>query len=86
MNLVHLWKYQEGFKKTSETHDLIRNDKTLQQIIKEQAPTLRMRQNQFMLPFSFWGHPEPQVHNSMYEMRSYVLKVNFIVISLMLKL
>ncbi|KFM79908.1 Protein NipSnap, partial [Stegodyphus mimosarum] len=27
-----------------------------------------------MLPFSYWGDPEPQNRNSMYEIRSYVLK------------
>jgi hypothetical protein len=42
------------------------------------VPLLRSRQNQFMLPFSFWGHPEPQIHDSWYEMRSYVLKVRIL--------
>lgn len=70
---IHVWKYQ-GWKHASQVERTIKNDSQLKNIITDQTPHLRSRQNQFMLPFSFWGHPEPQIHNSMYEMRSYVLK------------
>jgi len=70
---IHIWKYQ-GWKHANQVIKATKEDNTLQSLIKEQVPFLRSRQNQFMLPFSFWGHPEPQIHNSWYEMRSYVLK------------
>ena len=72
--IVHIWSY-DGWKHASEVLRLVRNDTALNNLIKEQEPYLRSRQNQFMLGFSFWPTPEPQVHNNFYEMRSYVLKV-----------
>lgn len=65
----------EGYKQATEVQLLLRNDETLQNLTKEQIPHLRMRKNQFMQTFSFWGHPESCEGNNMYEMRSYVLKV-----------
>ncbi|KAI7694705.1 hypothetical protein SSS_03936 [Sarcoptes scabiei] len=70
---VHIWGY-DGWNHASEVYNLKRNDTTLIALDKDQEPFLRSRQNQFMLAFSFWPTPEPQVHNTMYEMRSYVLK------------
>lgn len=73
MLLVHIWGY-DGWKQASQVFNLIRSDRTLMALEKDQEPFLRSRQNQFMLSFSFWPSPQPQVNNSMYEMRSYVLK------------
>ncbi|KAH9530184.1 protein nipsnap [Dermatophagoides farinae] len=70
---VHIWGY-DGWKQASQVFNLIRSDRTLMALEKDQEPFLRSRQNQFMLSFSFWPSPQPQVNNSMYEMRSYVLK------------
>ncbi|CAG2174504.1 unnamed protein product, partial [Oppiella nova] len=70
---IHVWRYK-GWRMASEVDNYIKNDSDLQSLNKELLPHLRKRQNQFMLSFSFWGHPTPAVHNSMYEMRSYVLK------------
>lgn len=72
-NIVHIWGY-DGWKQATEVFNLIRADRTLIALEKDQEPFLRSRQNQFMLSFSFWPNPQPQVNNSMYEMRSYVLK------------
>ncbi|XP_017477966.1 PREDICTED: protein NipSnap-like [Rhagoletis zephyria] len=70
---VHIWSY-DGWKHASSVLGLQRNDSSLNALVKDQEPFLRSRQNQFMLSFSFWPNPEPQVHNSFYEMRSYILK------------
>ena len=35
---------------------------------------MRLRQSQFMLPFSFWPQVEPRKGNNIYEIRSYILK------------
>ncbi|RWS08851.1 protein NipSnap-like protein, partial [Dinothrombium tinctorium] len=72
--MVHIWRYNQGFAGASKIHQLIRNDESIASIVKDQTKLLRQRQNQLMMAFSFWGHPEPCVRNSMYEMRSYILK------------
>ncbi|GBN94583.1 Protein NipSnap, partial [Araneus ventricosus] len=51
-----------------------REDQELKALSKDLVKNIISRNNQYMLPFSFWGDPEPQDRNSMYEMRSYVLK------------
>jgi len=70
---IHVWRYK-GWRLASQVENYIKTETSMNSITKELLPHLRCRQNQFMLSFSFWGHPEPQIHNSMYEMRSYVLK------------
>lgn len=72
--LIHIWRYHDGYKQTSLTQKLIRSDKTLVKLNNDQLKYLRKRETQFMMAFSFWGHPEAQKHNAFYEMRSYVLK------------
>lgn len=72
--VVHIWRYQKGYPKASETRQLIRTDASLASLVSDQEKLLRQRHNQFMMAFSFWGHPVPCVRDSYYEMRSYVLK------------
>ena len=72
--VVNIWRYQEGYGKANETRKLIRTDSTLKTLMSDQEKLLRKRENQFMMSFSFWGHPQPAVRDSCYEMRSYVLK------------
>src|SRR5688500_6419637 len=67
-------RYKKGYPSASETQKLIRSDSSLTALLNEQTKHLRQRHNQFMMPFSFWGHPVPAERNSFYEMRSYVLK------------
>lgn len=71
---VHLWRYHDGYKQVSVIKNTIRDDSTLVKLTKEQMQDLVRRECQFMMAFSFWGHPQPQQNNSFYEMRSYVLK------------
>ena len=42
--------------------------------MKERLECLRLRQSQFMLPFSYWPNPTPRQGNNIYEIRSYCLK------------
>ncbi|CAG2115550.1 unnamed protein product, partial [Medioppia subpectinata] len=70
---IHVWRYK-GWRLASEVGNFVRKDSGLLALNKEIVPHLRSRDNQFMLSFSFWGHPTPQTNDSMYEMRSYVLK------------
>lgn len=71
---VHIWRYTKGYPNAAEAMQLCHSDKELLDIHKDIVNCVISRSNQYMLPFSFWGHPEPQVRNSMYEIRSYVLK------------
>ncbi|CAL1278350.1 unnamed protein product [Larinioides sclopetarius] len=71
---IHIWRYKHGYPHAHQFLELCHTDKDLQNLIKDRIKFLRHRENQFMLSFSFWGHPEPRGDNNMYEMRSYVLK------------
>lgn len=71
---IHIWRYHDGYKEASKLLKLIRTDDTLVKMTRDQLKDLRKRESQFMMAFSFWGHPEPQDNQSYYEMRSYVLK------------
>lgn len=46
----------------------------VQQLLRERLECLRLRQTQFLLPFSFWPSIEPRKGNNIYEIRSYILK------------
>lgn len=72
--VINIWRYQKGYRLASETHKLIESDASLKALVSDQTKLLRQRQNQFMMAFSFWGHPVPAVRDSKYEMRSYILK------------
>lgn len=72
--LIHIWRHHGGYKQTSTAQKIIRSDETLVKLNKDMLKHLTKRESQYMMAFSFWGHPEPQDHNSFYEMRSYTLK------------
>lgn len=71
---IHIWRYHDGYRQTSSMHKLMRSDELLVKMNKDQMKDLRKRESQFMMSFSFWDHPKPQVHNTFFELRSYVLK------------
>ena len=48
----------------------------LQALVKDRAPFLRSRHNQFVLAFSFWPTANQRAGPNIYEIRSYFLKVN----------
>ena len=72
--VVNLWRHQNGYRRASEVQTLLVSDHTCGALLKDQRKLLRSRQNQFMMAFSFWGHPIPVDRSANYEMRSYVLK------------
>ncbi|XP_015913272.1 protein NipSnap [Parasteatoda tepidariorum] len=71
---VHIWRYNKGYKNANEVLTLYHEDQELHSLTKSLVKNVICRTNQYMLPFSYWGDPEPQTRNSMYEIRSYVLK------------
>lgn len=71
---IHIWRYHDGYKETSRLLKLMKTDENLIKLNNDHLKDLRKRESQFMMTFSFWGHPQPQDNNSFYEMRSYVLK------------
>ncbi|KAG8180722.1 hypothetical protein JTE90_004681 [Oedothorax gibbosus] len=71
---IHVWRYSHGYPHAHQFLELCHSDAELSALTKERTAWLRRRENQFMLAFSFWGHPQPREGTHKYEMRSYVLK------------
>ncbi|XP_064460162.1 protein NipSnap-like [Ornithodoros turicata] len=71
---IHVWQFKQGWRTAHNTISVCNEDADLRALQRDEAKYLRARQNQLMLPFSFWGNPEPKDHGGMYEIRSYVLK------------
>ncbi|XP_054715887.1 protein NipSnap-like [Uloborus diversus] len=71
---IHIWRYNKGYVNANEVLSLCRQDEQLQSLTKSLVKNITSRTNQYMLPFSYWGDPEPKDRQSMYEIRSYVLK------------
>lgn len=79
--IVNIWRHKKGWPHASKTQKLLRTDGDLKALLSDQSKLVRQRQVQMMMAFSFWGHPVPQVRDSNYEMRSYVLKVGVLVVT-----
>jgi len=71
---VHLWKYDGGFQSIDNAKKVMDHDKPLQALVKDRAPFLRSRHNQFVLAFSFWPTANQRAGPNIYEIRSYFLK------------
>lgn len=71
---LHIWRFKQGWRSAHASIHLCNTDDDLVKLQTDESKYLRARQNQYMLPFSFWGNPEPKHHGGMYEIRSYVLK------------
>ncbi|XP_055357995.1 protein NipSnap-like [Paramacrobiotus metropolitanus] len=71
---IHIWKYNNGYVAFDHTSKALREDKKLQDFQNKLGKSLRSRQNQAMLSFSFWGDPEPSEAKRIYELRTYTLK------------
>ena len=74
--IVNLWQYSGGYATASKVQKLLRDDQVIKKLYIEQSKLLRSRINEFMMSFSFWDEPKPEVRDCYYEMRSYVLKVS----------
>ncbi|XP_076312278.1 protein NipSnap-like [Tachypleus tridentatus] len=71
--VVHIWRYS-GYAAAHKAMETYRTDTELQKLQNDRVKLVRSRENQLMLAFSYWGHPEAQKRDCNYEMRSYVLK------------
>lgn len=72
--VIHLWKYTGGYPIVDQSIKTLRQNPDIQKLLKERLECLRLRQSQFMLPFSYWPVPTPREGNNIYEIRSYCLK------------
>ncbi|XP_067120631.1 protein NipSnap-like [Centruroides vittatus] len=71
---IHIWRFTKGYPNATNVQELCNTDPDLLKLHKDRVSYLRSRENQFMLAFSFWGHPQKREGKNMYEMRSYILK------------
>jgi len=71
---VHLWKFNGGYQKLSETNANYRNDEDLVSFRKSRNSMLRSRKNQLLLAFDFWGDIWARETPHIYELRTYTLK------------
>ncbi|XP_014665825.1 PREDICTED: protein NipSnap-like [Priapulus caudatus] len=72
--IIHLWRYKNGYRDVSRAMELSRQDPEYRQFLHKLRCMLRSRTNQLLLEFSFWPVPEPRPPTHIYEMRSYLLK------------
>jgi len=72
--VIHLWKYTGGYTTVDKAIRTLNKDPDCQKLLKERLECLRLRQSQFMLPFSFWPQVESRKGNNIYEVRTYTLK------------
>jgi hypothetical protein len=72
---VHLWKFDHGYPALNRHKMLLRTNQEFIDFKKSRNTMLRSRKNQILLAFSFWPDIKPRPGNSIYELRSYVLKV-----------
>ncbi|KND04086.1 uncharacterized protein SPPG_01528 [Spizellomyces punctatus DAOM BR117] len=70
---VHIWEYN-NYPGYIETQALLKKDVRYQAFLRQLAPMLRSRQNQMLLEFAFWQGSSPEIHDGIYELRSYLLK------------
>jgi len=72
--VIHLWRYTGGYSGMDEALKTINHNADYQKLLKERLECLRLRQSQYMLPFSYWPLAKPGTNNNVYEIRSYILK------------
>ncbi|KAJ2994912.1 hypothetical protein HDV02_001188 [Globomyces sp. JEL0801] len=70
---VHVWQYQ-SYDDLNTFHDQLKKDPHNQAFKKLLKPMLRSRKSQIVLEFEFWNPTTPYDLNSIYELRSYLLK------------
>lgn len=72
-HLVHIWEYNKymGYEDAIEA---LRKNEEYKKFLTKIKPMLRSRQSQIVLEFAFWNATIPYDNNSIYELRSYLLK------------
>lgn len=75
IHAVHLWRYSGGFDAIGEANQKMSNLKWYREMRQKRSHMLLARRNQLLFEFSFWNSPDPRPGPSIYELRSYQLKV-----------
>ncbi|KAI8922049.1 hypothetical protein DFJ77DRAFT_445106 [Powellomyces hirtus] len=70
---VHLWEYDD-YPSYIKSQELLRKDVRYQAFLRRLAPMLRSRKNSMLLEFAFCQGSPPPLDQSIYELRSYMLK------------
>jgi len=72
--VIHIWKYIGGYSKVDSVLKAHKENDDSRKLLKERLECLRVRQTQFILPFSYWPALAPRSGGNIYEIRSYILK------------
>lgn len=75
---VHIWEYR-GYPGYHHTMNRLRSSEEHRQFERKLAPMLRGRRNEICLEFAFWLTSPPSERGKVYELRTYELKVFFLV-------
>ncbi|XP_033628458.1 protein NipSnap homolog 2-like [Asterias rubens] len=71
---VHIWFYDTGYHGVKTMSEKLWEDKEYNEYKKLRGEMLMDRSNSLLLPFSFWGKPQPTDTGNLYELRSYHLR------------
>ncbi|CAK8693956.1 unnamed protein product [Clavelina lepadiformis] len=72
--IVHLWRYTDGFPAIRKTNLMLGEEAWYQNMRVERSKMLHSRSNQLLYEFSFWNEVLPREGPNIYELRSYHLK------------
>jgi hypothetical protein len=70
---VHIWEYSKYAGYEDALVALNKNEE-FKRLMAKIKPMLRSRESQIVLEFAFWNATIPYDENSIYELRSYLLK------------
>lgn len=76
---IHIWEYR-GYPGFHHTQRRLQASAEFQRFQRQLAPMLRERKNEICLEFAFWLTSPPNEHGKVYELRTYQLKVIFVII------
>ncbi|XP_022085731.1 protein NipSnap homolog 2-like [Acanthaster planci] len=71
---IHIWYYNDGYRAVKTMSEKLWVDKEYNDYKKLRGEMLMNRSNSLLLPFSFWGAPQPREPGNLYELRSYHLR------------
>lgn len=77
--VVHLWRYNNGFKGVSDTNKILGEQEWYHAMTKDRSKMLLHRNNQMLYEFSFWNDVVPRDGPNIYELREYKLKAGTLV-------
>nr|CAB3264335.1 protein NipSnap homolog 1 [Phallusia mammillata] len=72
--VVHLWRYKDGFPSVRETNSFLGKEDWYKTMRKDRSKMLNSRSNELLYEFSFWNEVVPREGPNIYELRTYHLK------------